>query len=50
MDVRSFSINFEITAFIYDDEIASQLIQQFKFDQQRCRLVTMEDEKNKSWS
>lgn len=49
MDVRSFSINFEITAFIYDDEIASQLIQQFKFDQQRCRLVTMEDEKNKSW-
>lgn len=48
MDVRSFSINFEITAFIYDDEITSQLIQQFKFDQEKCQLLTFEYERNKS--
>ena len=49
MDVRSFSINFEITAFIYDDQMAKQLIKQFEFDQQNCRLLDFEYERNKSW-
>ncbi len=49
MDVRSFSINFELAAFIYHESVAHQLIEQFKADQQRCRLLDLTDENNKSW-
>lgn len=49
MDVRSFSINFEITAFIYDEGVAQQLNKQFQFDQQNCRLLDLEYERKKSW-
>ena len=48
MDVRSFSINFEITAFIYDEEIAATCAQQFEVDQLNCRLLDFEYEKQKS--
>ena len=36
MDFRSFDQNFEINAFVYDDEIASQLIKQFEIDKNHC--------------
>lgn len=49
MDVRSFSINFELAAFIYHESVAKRLIEQFKEDQKRCRLLDLTDEENKSW-
>jgi len=36
MDIRSFSINYEINAVIYDTEIAGQLTQDFDEDLQHC--------------
>lgn len=49
MDVRSFSINFELAAFIYNDTMAKQLVEQFKLDQENCRRLDFEYEKSKSW-
>lgn len=49
MDVRSFSINFELAAFIYNDTMAKQLVEQFKFDQKDCRRLDFEYEQSKSW-
>ena len=49
MDVRSFSINFELAAFIYNDTMAKQLVEQFKLDQKDCRRLDFEYEKSKSW-
>ena len=36
MDFRSFDQNFEVNAFIYDESIASQLIDQFEEDKNHC--------------
>ncbi|HHL53244.1 MAG TPA: cardiolipin synthase [Flammeovirgaceae bacterium] len=36
MDYRSFDQNFEVNAFIYDEQIAGQLIEQFEADKQHC--------------
>ncbi len=36
MDFRSFDQNFEVNAFIYDREIAGQLIEQFEKDKAQC--------------
>ena len=49
MDVRSFSINFELAAFIYNEKMTHQLVKQFKVDQQNCRPLDFEYEKSKSW-
>ena len=48
MDVRSFSINFEISAFVYDESIAKACCHQFELDQQNCRLLDFEYELRKS--
>ena len=39
MDTRSFEHNFEITALFYDEQIASQLEDQFRIDMKNSRLV-----------
>jgi cardiolipin synthase A/B len=36
MDIRSFSINYEVNAVIYDQQIAQQLARDFQADMQEC--------------
>ncbi len=48
MDVRSFSINFEITAFIYDRNFSRDLTSQFFIDLNHCRYLDERYEKSKS--
>lgn len=40
MDVRSFKLNFEINAFIYDRQVAQELINNFEEDQKKCIRAT----------
>ena len=50
MDVRSFKLNFEMNAFIYDQTIAGQLISNFQNDQKKCEEVSLEYfEKQSKW-
>lgn len=50
MDVRSFKLNFEMNAFIYDPIIAQELISNFQKDQERCKEATLEYfEKQSRW-
>ena len=42
LDIRSFKLNFEANAFIYDDDLADQLQQAFIEDQKHARLLTMD--------
>ncbi|MBU3103223.1 cardiolipin synthase [Clostridium gasigenes] len=43
LDIRSFKLNFEVNAFIYNDEISKQQEEIFFKDQEDCRLVTQEE-------
>lgn len=43
LDIRSFKLNFEVNAFIYDDRISKQQEEIFFKDQEDCKLVTQED-------
>ncbi len=45
MDFRSFEHNFEINAFVYDSNVATQLKDAFVRDQRDCRQLTM-----KAWA
>ena len=40
MDFRSFELNFEVNAFIYDEDIAKQLRQAFEKDIEQSKLLT----------
>ncbi len=42
MDIRSFSINYETNAVIYDEKIAGQIEQAFQHDLQYCTEFTLE--------
>ena len=42
MDFRSFELNFEINAFVYDKEIAQQLRHAFEEDVKKSKLLTKE--------
>lgn len=42
-DIRSFKINFEINAVLYDQNIAKQQEEIFLKDQDDCRLLTLEE-------
>ena len=48
MDVRSFKLNFESNAFIYDEETTIQLEDAFMRDMAYCRQLTSEIYKNRS--
>lgn len=48
MDQRSFKINYEINAFIYDEKVSQQLSNQFEQDLKNCILVDETYEENKS--
>ncbi|MGL5086593.1 MAG: cardiolipin synthase [Clostridium sp.] len=43
LDIRSFKLNFEVNAFIYNDKISKQQEEIFFKDQEDCKLVTQED-------
>ena len=48
MDIRSFKLNFEVNAFIFDDRIAKNLEEQFYRDIEYSRLITKEAHHNRS--
>ena len=48
IDQRSFKINYEINAFIYDKELTNQVVYQFHKDVNNCRIVDETYEREKS--
>ena len=42
MDIRSFKLNFEVNAFIYDDRVAKDGEEQFFKDMSYCDEITKE--------
>ncbi|SFG53184.1 cardiolipin synthase [Sporolactobacillus nakayamae] len=49
LDFRSFSLNFEVNAFIYHQQTAKQLAQIFKQDIRLSKELTMSDYRNRSF-
>ena len=47
MDIRSFKLNFEVNAIIYDKEITKEFDRQFNIDFNDCMLLTKEIYENK---
>ncbi|KGX87061.1 cardiolipin synthase [Pontibacillus litoralis] len=48
IDVRSFKLNFEVNAIVYDHEVAQSLHQVFEQDLEDCQEITKEVYKNRS--
>ena len=48
MDIRSFELNFEVNATIYDEEVTGELEEAFMGDLPHCREITREDYKERS--
>ncbi|MEC0298313.1 cardiolipin synthase [Peribacillus frigoritolerans] len=48
IDVRSFKLNFEVNAFIYDEGMAETLTRIFYKDVEVCRQLTIEEFENRS--
>ena len=49
IDSRSFKLNFEVNATVYDEHVAKQLINLFREDSQSCTNLTLERYKNRSY-
>lgn len=47
-DVRSFKLNFEVNAFIYDTDFSEKMNTQFLEDMYHCQEITLNDFKNRS--
>jgi cardiolipin synthase len=50
MDYRSFEINFEVNALVYNREISQQLIHMFNDDVEHCDKVSLENWKKRDFS
>lgn len=48
LDIRSFKLNFEVNAFIYDEEVNQKMIEQFNIDLNHCKEITVEVYENRS--
>ena len=48
MDIRSFRLNYEVNAVFYDEGLTSVLKEQFKYDWESCREITLEEMDNLS--
>lgn len=48
MDYRSFELNFEVNAFVYDKEIAKKIKQAYKEDIEKSKELTVESYRNRS--
>jgi len=47
MDMRSFDLNFEIAAMIYDEDFASRLLKVFEMDVKRSNLINFDEWKKR---
>ena len=47
-DIRSFKLNFEVNAFVYDEKLNRELAQSFFEDQENCHELTLEEYNNRS--
>jgi cardiolipin synthase len=43
MDFRSYELNYEVNAVIYDDEITQELEEDFNRNFEKCHLMTLEE-------
>ena len=50
MDIRSFKLNFEVNAIMYNEEISKEQENIFYKDQEKCKLVTKKEYDNRSRS
>ncbi len=48
LDIRSFKLNFEVNAFIYDEEVNQKMIEQFNIDLNHCKEITVQVYENRS--
>ncbi len=48
LDIRSFKLNFEVNAFLYDESINLKLTDKFIDDLQYCKEITLEEYNNRS--
>ncbi|MBU5256181.1 cardiolipin synthase [Tissierella praeacuta] len=48
LDIRSFKLNFEVNAFLYDESINLKLTDRFLDDLQYCKEITIEEYNNRS--
>ena len=48
LDIRSFELNFEVNAFIYDEVVNLKLTDKFLEDLQYCQEITLEDYNERS--
>ncbi|NLJ77877.1 MAG: cardiolipin synthase, partial [Tissierellia bacterium] len=48
LDIRSFKLNFEVNAFIYDGDINAQMVEQFNLDLEYCKEITPEEYQQRS--
>lgn len=48
LDIRSFKLNFEVNAFIFNDKISKQQEEIFFKDQEDCKFVTKEEYDNRT--
>ena len=47
MDIRSFALNFEVNAVIYDEAVNESLKNQFMLDIEKSKEMTLEDYLNR---
>lgn len=48
-DIRSFELNFEVNAFIFDRDMNAKLVEDFYRDVESSTEITLEDYKNRPW-
>ena len=49
MDIRSFVLNFEVNAFLYDEGITQLLEEEFENDMRSCVEITKEWYRRRRW-
>lgn len=49
LDIRSFKLNFEVNAFIYDEKINREITEKIYEDLKNCREVTIEKYRKRSF-
>lgn len=49
LDFRSLETNFEVNAFVYDEDFTGELEKQFKTDLKNCRELKLEEWKQRKW-
>ncbi len=49
MDIRSFELNFEVNAFLYDERVTEQIEKDFKNDLKSCVEITKEWYERRRW-